>query len=262
MVGLDGKVVEEFVVAKVNSHQPLLTALLHNAMPTQNSLLLLRLCALPRLNFLCRTISPRLTSSGCTLFDQMITDTFRSKLQLPPLSPGALTQVRLPLRHGGFGLRSALASAPAAYLGSLALAAIPINSISSLHPPSTYAHSIPASIASSYRSLPLDNFDLKLSQPLPPAPEFINFFATHDTKLSSKLQKKLTQHAELAAFNTFRNQASKPLKAHLTSLNQRSASLWLTTIPTRPELILHDTAFRLCCMLRLDLALTRPLPSH
>ena len=63
MVGLDGKVVEEFVVAKVNSHQPLLTALLHNAMPTQNSLLLLRLCALPRLNFLCRTISPRLTSS-------------------------------------------------------------------------------------------------------------------------------------------------------------------------------------------------------
>ena len=52
----------------------------------------------------------------------MVLDTATSILKLPPLSYEAKIQLTLPIRHGGFGLRSMVLTSPAAWWSALAQA--------------------------------------------------------------------------------------------------------------------------------------------
>src|SRR6185437_8663421 len=94
-------------------------------LPAQVAFLLLRISAHPRFLFLCRTLAPALSLSTFGIFDEMVLQCAGGILRLDfnSLPQAAITQLRLPLRSGGFGLRALVHIAPAAFLGSLAAAA-------------------------------------------------------------------------------------------------------------------------------------------
>ena len=115
MVGLDLDLRRQSASERVRSMEPFFRALEHPRFTAQAALLLLRVCAL----------SPRLTLRACASFDQLVLRTATNilRLDLDSLPPDACALLTLPMRHGGFGLRRMEATAPAAFLGSLAAAA-------------------------------------------------------------------------------------------------------------------------------------------
>jgi len=87
MVGLDPVLRIQSASERVKSMEPFFQAFLHPLFTTQATFLLLRVCALPKLNF--RTLPSRLTSAACTAFDKLVlsaaTTTLRlDKDSLPP----------------------------------------------------------------------------------------------------------------------------------------------------------------------------------
>jgi len=129
MVGLDPQLRRQSASDRVRSMEPFFQALLHPLFTTQATFLLLRVCALPKLNFTCRTLPSKLTSPACSAFDRLVLDAAMTTLHLDRDSlPEEMRKLlTLPLRLGGFGLRSMVATAPAAFLGSLAAAARPLS---------------------------------------------------------------------------------------------------------------------------------------
>ena len=103
--------------------RPIIT-LLNSSLPVQPAMAILRLSALPKMGYLLRTIKPSITAKAAALFDAKVIETAIAKLRLPQnLSSGAHLQLTLPIRLGGFGLRSMFRSSYAAYWSGLAQAA-------------------------------------------------------------------------------------------------------------------------------------------
>ena len=125
MVGQDPVLRQRFAADKVAALAPFFSALAHPQFTAQAAFILLRVCALPKFNFLCRTLPPRLTSSACAAFDKSVLNAAVSILHLErdSLSALVLQLLAFPTSHGGFGLRRMELAAPAAFLGSLAAAA-------------------------------------------------------------------------------------------------------------------------------------------
>ena len=111
MVGLDPVLRQESASKRVQSMEPFFQALLHPLFTTQASILLLRVCALPKLNFTCRTLPSKLTLPACAAFDENVLGAAMTALRLNKnsLPAEALSLLTLPLCHGGFGLRSMVA---------------------------------------------------------------------------------------------------------------------------------------------------------
>jgi len=98
---------------------------------------ILRLSALPQMSYLLRTLKPTITAKAAALFDAKVFDTATTKLRLPHnLSSGARLQLTLPIRHGGFGLRSMVRTLYASYWSGLAQAAPDILASARIAPPS------------------------------------------------------------------------------------------------------------------------------
>jgi hypothetical protein len=148
-------------------------------------------------------------------------------------------QLSLPLRLGGMGLRSMVATAPAAFLGSLAAAA-----------PYLLSPHLPV-------SAPLI-FDLEhalsLVRHLPGLrlPSATDFLPLAAQQSPPSLQRTISLAASTSFLRSLLQQ-SPSLLPHLLSLQQAGSSAWLTAVPTRPELVLADDDFRLAARLRLQL---------
>ena len=82
MVGFDLDLRRQFASERVRSMEPFFQALRHPQFTTQAAFVLLRVCALPKFNFSCRTLSPRLTSRACATFDQLVLRTATNILRL------------------------------------------------------------------------------------------------------------------------------------------------------------------------------------
>jgi hypothetical protein len=192
-------------------------------------------CALPKLTFTCRTLPSTLTSSACAAFDRLVMGAAMATLRLNEnsLPEEALTLLTLPLRHGGFGLRSMVATAPAAFLGSLAAAARHLPDLLTATP---LLQEIERAL--SHCRLPGLN--------LPPAASFLTCAARRPPRF---LQHSITSAIEDHQSCTLRG--SVALATHLLSLRQTGASSWLAATPSRPELLLSDDDFRLAARLRL-----------
>ena len=75
------------------------------------------------MNYWTRVIPPAVLYPTSTAFDKMVLNTATSILKLPkPLSSAAQLHLKLPIRHGGFGLRSMDLTSPAAWQSALAQA--------------------------------------------------------------------------------------------------------------------------------------------
>src|SRR4051812_8772200 len=121
MVGLDQAKIMNWVADKVAKHKKLFDLLQHAEMPSQISALLLRMSALPTMGYLARTIRPHLLAEHAQQFDSMVLETATLKLGLPKdLSEETVSTLQLPIRLGGFGLRSIARTSPAAYFSAVA----------------------------------------------------------------------------------------------------------------------------------------------
>ena len=95
-------------------------------MKVQSSMLILRQCGVPKMNYALRCTPPPCIAVQAAAFDELVLRTAKAKLLLHDDETDrqpTVERLRAPLRHGGFGLTSALLTSPAAFLGSLAAVA-------------------------------------------------------------------------------------------------------------------------------------------
>jgi len=120
VIGINHKLMSDWAHNHViETHGPLFTTLQNDAMSVQVAMIILRLCGVPRLNYLTRVMAPGTIRRAAREFDNMVLDAATRKLRLPKtLKTGAKLSLTLPCREGGFGLRSLARVSPAAYWSS------------------------------------------------------------------------------------------------------------------------------------------------
>ena len=93
------------------------------SMPT--AMLLLRMCMVPSMNYLLRCTAPVCIEDEAVRFDQLMLNAAMDKLGVADKERGesVIARLRSKLKNGGWGLTSAKATSPAAFLGSLAACA-------------------------------------------------------------------------------------------------------------------------------------------
>ena len=123
-VGFDQEGISVWLREHVDSQARFFKMLLRPDLSVQISFLLLRLCMIPCMGYLARVVPPRVFAPHAAAFDKLVTNTATEKLGLPySLDSAALIPLSLPVRLGGFGLRSVGLVSPAAYWASLARSA-------------------------------------------------------------------------------------------------------------------------------------------
>ena len=112
VVGTDDAVKSHFVPQKVDKYVTCFRLIRHQYISSQVALLILTRCLSFRMNYILRTLPPKITLDGARIFDKHLLSTFSSKLNLDTLLTGAATrQCYVSLRRGGLGLRSAVSCA-------------------------------------------------------------------------------------------------------------------------------------------------------
>jgi hypothetical protein len=290
IIGFDTQVMVDWCLAQVKLHDRLFSAIIHPSLPSQSALLILRMSALPRLDYLTRVLPPSVLNAAMVSFDAMVLQSVIRKLQLPsPLSDEAQSLLRLPIRMGGCGIRSLLSVAPAAYFGAMAIAAPfilntinlfihappedaspSLSSASSPSPPSppsplsfplalTLLYSLPISRHLSDCITSLKQVGIPPSSPLlPPAtPDFWVLYGNG----KRGLQKRLSQIIHTLSYDDLRLKTRDPLaKARFIACGVKHSGSWLNTVPSSPELFLMDAHFALAVRLRLGLPPQEKLP--
>ena len=139
VIGLNHAAMSQWAYDRITSpsHLQLFSTLLNPSLPVQAAMAILRLCAIPRMSYLSRTLKPAIVTKAGAYFDSKVFDTASTKLRLPSnLTPGARSSLTLPIRLGGFGLRSVVRTSYASYWSGLVQAAPDIlSSPSSIPPP-------------------------------------------------------------------------------------------------------------------------------
>ena len=264
VVGRDEDAIRKGVAAKLDDDEGT-AAFFHrlqlDELTVQSALLILRQCAVPKMHYALRCTPPSCIELAAATFDGLVINAAQTKLRLHSDEVGRDTTqqlLRAPLRHGGFGLTSALQTSLAAYLGSLAAVASAPEFAAYNNP----AHMLPANaplygwIATSMATL-IDTAP-PCAALLPPSAAV---FFQHPTILhSSSLQRTLSQQATEYTHQASLQRAREAKKtdgavalAHLTAVSAPRAWTWKTVLPTTRELELTDVQYRLAARLNLGL---------
>ena len=280
IVGLP-ELILEWTLTEVKSHSRLFDAIAHPSIPSQTALLILRLSALPRVDYLTRVLPPSVIEPALMLFDTMVCHSVIRKLHLPsPLSDEAHSILRLPIRLGGCGIRSLHSVASAAYFGAVAIAAPfiigtvarfvqgqPLSEDSTS--PSSASVIEPALVA--LRSLPVsrhiaDCVDTLILQgvstdsKLLPASR-LDFWTLYGTGSKRGIQKRLMQLIYAHSADNVMRQVHDPItRAKLISCSVKHSGSWLSVVPSSSDLFLLDSHFALAFRLRLGLPPQDGLP--
>ena len=122
-IGTDKEKMKQLAIKSVKDQERFFELIRSNKMPDQEALLLIRMCGVPRFNYLSRTTHPSILLPAAIEFDQLLYSTFYKKFKLP--IPDNYTtskshkQLTLPTRLAGLGLRSAVDTLDVAYIASI-----------------------------------------------------------------------------------------------------------------------------------------------
>ena len=96
-----------------------------DALHFNSTMLLLRHCGVPQLNYLLRCTPPTCIAQQAAVFDDQLLRAAAARLgeHFDQFSAGNIYSMQAKLQYGGEGLTSAVRTSPAAYLGSLAAVA-------------------------------------------------------------------------------------------------------------------------------------------
>jgi hypothetical protein len=284
--------VDALALKLIKQHDQFFKCLQSDMMTTQESMLLLRVCGIPRMNYLARTCRPSALVNTKQHFDDAVKKTALKKLDLKALpaaqKQAALDQLALPIKHGGAGLTKMSTIQPAAYISSLAQA----HEFQSRSPDNSHSigsnmsiqlvqeldnHTIPhlketIPIAQAKLLLPSSGAQFKMFGLYNKAPN-----ASVLTFQTSSLQHKFTYAQNQLSFNKLvaqarnnrvsveasnvnANSAKKSIKLHkdpslarLQAITARGAGDWIRTVPTLPSHILSDGHYQLAMKMRLGL---------
>ena len=237
----------------------------------QSALLVLRQCAVPKLNYLLRCSPPACIAEQAAHFDTtLITDAYdKLELRCDERTPWVEQLLRLRLRHGGFGLTSAARTSPAAYVASVAA----VRDTAVFSPFCAAACPLPAGtllhgwLTDGMTRLREATPGPQLESKLPPsASSFFSFYANAAPTLSASLQSSISdlanEHSYRAcrtAAEQLRQQDGSAALAHLTAISAPFASAWKRAAPTQPLATLLDKQYRIAARLNLGLP---PLSSN
>ena len=229
----------------------------------QSAMLLLRMCAVPKMNYVSRCIAPSCITEMTEQFDEHMVQAAMGKLNIYHHERTKETTriLRAKMKHGGFGLTSATFTSPAAYIGSLAA----IHDAIIFRQYHDAGHALPSDtllhgwIESSMQLLQKATPDS--SEHLPPSTSsFFHHYAHTKPTKSSSLQHTLSelasahQHkASLRQAKAMRKQDKGAALAHAYATSASQAWTWKTVMPTAPRLTLADTQYRICARLNLRL---------
>jgi hypothetical protein len=235
----------------------------------QSAMLILRQCAVPKMNFALRCIPPACIANQATAFDALVIGAAKSKLLLhvdeAKRRPTA-DLLQAPLRYGGFGLTPALKTSAAAYLGSMAAVKdaptfVKYSQPDSPLPSTALVHGwIDESMASVIEATPECKEHLPTS-----ASSFFQHFSRPSSSQSvsrktSSLQRTLSSlatesesEASLTRAKQMRSVDGGLSLAHLRAVSAPRAWAWKTVVPTTKDLELTDTQYRIATRLNLGL---------
>ena len=237
------------LAAKDNGSAAFFRRLQSPELPVQSAMLVLRQCAVPKLNYLLRCSAPVCIQQQAADFDDTLIATACAKLELrgDERSAAVKQRLRLRLKDGGFGLTSAAQTSLAAYIASLAAvrdtAVFAALSRSEL-PDDTLLHCwLEHSLDQLQAALPGVDPDAKL---LPPcASQFFSHYASAPASLASSLQRSISALANehhrkacLTAAKELRRDRENGDGGHslalFTACSARHASAWKRAAPTQP----------------------------
>ena len=251
------------IVTAADSHKVLFDALAHKQMPAQLGSLLLRQCAQPRMGYLARVTPPAVSVDGLKRFDSMVVECFREINALPEISGASVAYhlLSMPIRSGGFGLRSYSLIAHSAYFASA------VNAICCFD-----ESFVAARCASSVPQAPpctIDHLNAAFSHVLQTGLQNNEYFPqTKDefwreykdaNRVPPHLQQSLVAVQELVRMDE-RKTWNDADRAAVMSAKQANASRWMTVVPDRSEYRLTNPEFRVAVCLRLRLPAHPSLP--
>jgi hypothetical protein len=257
-------------VERVREGSPFFDLIADDRLPVQHAMLLLRVCGIPKINFLSRSLPPRLTLNAMKVFDELVLRAALSKLGVSSPSDSALKQLALPISRSGFGLRRfeitcfpAFWSATAQSASSLADALRldqPEADISSLVGPmlkkdlhDCHDHLRDLGVPSLPDDLPLE----MVTVPFPTrASEFWEVYTSPKCRMW-KLQRNLTRRIENGIYESLKRDNNFPFMARLVACATPNAGAWILASPSESALRLSDDDYRLAAFLRLGI----PQPS-
>jgi hypothetical protein len=238
----------------------------------QISMLLLRQCGVPKLHYLLRCLPPLLSGGVASQFDELVMQSALEQLDIRVEEQAAHVKfwLRATLSHGGFGLSSAVETAPRAYISSLA--AMAASSSTSLFASYCDGSQTLDSTSNLYEWINHALKQLKSSlhndadvavppshkptPPLPTSPDALFPFYNRLPKNAIHLQSTLTQKATKLqlhhAASELELQYDRTLvKAHILSITAPYAHVWKTVHPTSSLHVLTDAHYRIAARLNL-----------
>ena len=126
-IGINHRAIEDLATTILTDQLVVLQKLLHEAMPVQEAILLLRISSTHKLDYLLRCVPPDAMKKLADKFDHDLLHTFTKKLDIQSQldRPGVnkeqvISQIHLPIEQGGFGITSAKSIMNIAYVSSMA----------------------------------------------------------------------------------------------------------------------------------------------
>jgi hypothetical protein len=265
-IGRDEEALSKLCMKVVNSHSCFWSCILHPDMPHQYAMLMLRYSAIPRLNFLTRTVAPSVIAKAARAFDDLVLGSALTKLRIPrdSLTPLAQKLMILPLRRGGAGLRSMFRTRHMAFLGSFArcsesLAALRFGKTQM----ATLDYALTLAVADALRcvrkSARPELIDRPSARLLPGRNGLgaglktaLGFYLAH-TETIDHLQKRLTKAVENTQMDSILSTCSPKEVARILSCAGKWASTCFTTLPLHSSLMLRDPDYEIAWRLRVGL---------
>ena len=250
----------EWLDRKVRTHDPMFELLKHHKLPTQVATLLLRVCGLPRVNFLTRALPVNVTELAMRRFDESVMSVLHTKLSLPQNLPDAARkQLTWPIRLGGRGLRSFERVRWAAHWGALALAASDLQRIVPEDPIARLASPTMQTIIQLHQTLRTQGAVVRDK-------EFINdpmdFFTAYSNQPPLKLQRLITRDVEDKEFGSTVDRSEVVDKARLKSVSRKYAGAWIMAVPTYGDLSMTDVDYIIQSKIHLGVAPIANMPTH
>ena len=263
-IGWDRKKMAEMAMDIHRDSSLLFEQLKHPALGPQEAMLIMRNCTVPIPGYLSRVLPPAVLSPAAQAFDRELLDTATVKLQLTHVTPPEAQQLKRKLINAGFGLTSVAEISPIAYTCALASAAkllcnpkLNILPNGTPHTGSAFAKDLYDALAATRLAVSENKASIKLLPPADlPDSQALTWYATTGAEVAdqdSKLQRALTHIADSCRFDQVLATANPVDKARLLSASGKSASAWLTAIPSDSTCRLSPREYRIASRLRLGL---------
>jgi hypothetical protein len=248
-IGQDDEADREWAGAQVDGMGRFFSRVVHTAMSAQVASLLIRYSGSALAGYMARVLPTDLSYDALRRFDNLVLDSLSHVLGITndlnsPSAAVANFRMRLPLCRGGFGIRSAVELAAGAHACSLARAAGDIvdwaeragfdTAFVQLQRATLFAQFSRAVLAATVTREQLQCLTQET------ADRRVRAAWKSGVSGEARLQRQHTRKVDLTNQLALREIADKQELAHMKAASAKGASLWITSVPVSPELLIRN----------------------